>query len=167
MKYLNVGKIVTTHGIKGEVKIKVETDDLSRFDKGSKLYLGKDEKHIQKEIIIDNARNQKDMILLSFNKITNINDVLEYVGLNLYVDIDEVREDGEIYYDDLIGCNVLVNDNVIGVVEDVMEVPQGEILRIKKQNGKTALVPYVDEFIEEVDIDKKEIIINPIEGLLW
>ena len=69
MKYLNVGKIVTTHGIKGEVKIKVETDDFSRFDKGSKLYLGKDEKHIQKEIIIDNARNQKDMILLSFNKL--------------------------------------------------------------------------------------------------
>ena len=48
-----------------------------------------------------------------------------------------------------------------------MEVPQGEILRIKKDNGKTALVPYVDEFIKEVDIDNKIIIINPIEGLLW
>ena len=47
-----------------------------------------------------------------------------------------------------------------------MEVPQGEILRIKKPNGKRALVPYVDEFIEDVDIDKKEIVINPIEGLL-
>lgn len=48
-----------------------------------------------------------------------------------------------------------------------MEVPQGEILRIKKINGKTALVPYVDEFIAGVDINKKEIVINPIEGLLW
>ncbi len=166
MKYLNVGKIVTTHGIKGEVKIKIETDDLSRFDKNNKLYLGKDEKNIQKEIIVNNARMQKDMILLSFNNITNINDVLEYVGLNLYVNIDEVRKDDEIYYDDLIGCNAIVDNKVIGVVEDVMEVPQGEILRIKKINGKTALVPYVDEFIASVDINKKEIVINPIEGLL-
>ena len=167
MKYLIVGKIVTTHGIKGEVKIKVETDDLSRFEKGNKLYLGTDEKNIKQEIIIDNVRYQKNMILLSFNNIQNINDVLEYVGLNLYVDIDEVRVDGEIYYDDLIDCTCFVGEEKIGVVTDVMEVPQGEILRIKLNSGKKVLVPYVDEFIESVDIDKKEIIINPIEGLLW
>ncbi len=166
MKYLVVGKIVTTHGIKGEVKIKVETDDLGRFEKGNKLYLGIDEKNIKQEIIIDNVRYQKNMILLSFNNIQNINDVLEYVGLNLYVDIDEVRVDGEIYYDDLIDCVCFVGDEKIGVVTDVMEVPQGEILRIKLNSGKKVLVPYVDEFIESVDIDKKEIIINPIEGLL-
>lgn len=166
MKYLVVGKIVTTHGIKGEVKIKVETNDLGRFEKGNKLYLGIDEKNIKQEIIIDNVRYQKNMILLSFNNIQNINDVLEYVGLNLYVDIDEVRVDGEIYYDDLIDCACFVGDEKIGVVTDVMEVPQGEILRIKLNSGKKVLVPYVDEFIESVDIDKKEIIINPIEGLL-
>lgn len=167
MKYLNVGKIVTTHGIKGEVKVKVETDDDSRFDKGQKLYVGVDDKHISGDIIIDNARYQKDMILLTFNNIKDINDVQKYVGLSLFVDLDEVRLDGEIYYDDLIDSKVLVEGEEIGVVTDVMEVPQGEILRIKKKNGKTALVPYVDEFIEEVDIDKKIIIINPIEGLLW
>lgn len=166
MKYLNVGKIVTTHGIKGEVKVKVETDDNSRFDKGSKLYLGMDEKHINTEIIVDNARYQKEMILLSFNNNKDINEVQKYVGMSLYVDIDEVREDGEIYYDDLIDCKVIVNNEVIGIVTDVMEVPQGEILRVKKQNGKTALIPYVDEFIENVDINKKEIVVNPIEGLL-
>ena len=166
MKYLNVGKIVTTHGIKGEVKVKVETDDDSRFDVGNKLYVGIDDKHITSEIVIDSARYQKDMVLLSFNKIKDINEVLKYVGQLLFVDIDEVREDGEIYYDDLIDCKVFVDDKEIGIVTDVMEVPQGEILRIKKDNGKTALVPYVDEFIREVDIDNKIIIINPIEGLL-
>ncbi|MBO4667358.1 MAG: 16S rRNA processing protein RimM [Bacilli bacterium] len=166
MKYLNVGKIVTTHGIKGEVKVKVETDDNSRFGKGSKLYLGMDEKHINTEITVDNARYQKEMILLSFNNNKDINEVQKYVGMSLYVDIDEVREEGEIYYDDLIDCKVIVNNEVIGIVTDVMEVPQGEILRVKKQNGKTALIPYVDEFIENVDINKKEIVVNPIEGLL-
>ena len=167
MKYLNVGRIVTTHGIKGEVKVKVETDDDSRFSKNNKLYVGVDEKHISGEIIIDNARYQKDMILLSFNKIKDINDVLKYVGLSLFVDIDEVRVDGEIYYDDLIDCKIIADGKEVGIVIDVMEVPQGEILRVKKKDGKIALIPYVDEFIENVDINKKEIIINPIEGLLW
>ena len=106
------------------------------------------------------------MILLSFNNNKDINEVQKYVGMSLYVDIDEVREEGEIYYDDLIDCKVIVNNEVIGIVTDVMEVPQGEILRVKKQNGKTALIPYVDEFIENVDINKKEIVVNPIEGLL-
>lgn len=166
MKYLIVGKIVTTHGIKGEVKVKVETDDDSRFDVNNHLYVGIDDKHINEQIVIDSSRYQKDMILLSFNNIKNINDVQKYVGLSLFVDIDEVREDGEIYYDDLIDSKVFVNGEEVGEVIDVMEVPQGEILRIKKKNGKIALVPFVDEFIENVDIDKKEIIINPIEGLL-
>ena len=167
MKYLLVGKIVTTHGIKGEVKVKVETDDDSRFDSGNTLYIGASDNDIIEKIIVDNARYQKDMILLSFNNITNINDVLKYVGMNIYVDIDEVRVDGEIYYDDLIDCKVIVDSKEIGIVIDVIEVPQGEILRIKLNSNKTKLVPYVDEFIENVDIENKKIYINPIEGLLW
>ena len=167
MKYLLVGKIITTHGIKGEVKVKVETDDDSRFNDGNTLYVGLSDENITEKITIDNARYQKDMILLSFNNITNINEVLKYVGMNLYVDIDEVRVDGEIYYDDLIDCTVFVDGKEIGKVIDVIEVPQGEILRIKLNSNKTKLVPYVDEFIEEVDIENKKIIINPIEGLLW
>ena len=163
MKYLEVGKIVTTHGIRGEVKIQVITDNLSRFEKGSILYIGEE----KEQIIVDNYRVQKNMVLLSFNGITNINDVLKYVNQMLYVDIDEVRDEDEIYYDDLIDCIVLVDEQVIGVVTDVIEVPQGEILQIKKQNGKNVLVPFVDEFIVEVDIKNKKIIIDPIEGLIW
>lgn len=162
MKYLEVGKIVTTHGIRGEVKIQVITDNLSRFEKGSILYIGEE----KEQIIVDNYRVQKNMVLLSFNGITNINDVLKYINKMIYVDIDEVRDEDEIYYDDLIDCIVLVDEQVIGVVTDVIEVPQGEILQIKKQNGKNVLVPFVDEFIVEVDIKNKKIIIDPIEGLI-
>lgn len=162
MKYLEVGKIVTTHGIKGEVKVLVITDNLKRFDKGNKLYVGSE----KEQIVIDNSRLQKNMILLSFNGINNINNVLKYLDKTLYVDVDEVRNDDEIYYDDLIDCKVLVNNEEIGIIEDVIEVPQGEILKIQKNNKEYALVPYVDEFIVEVDIKNKIVIIDPIEGLL-
>lgn len=162
MRLLECAKILTTHGIRGEVKIEIITDDISRFDKGMILFVG--DKHEQ--ITIDGFRPFKDMGLLSFNGIKNINDVLKYVGMTIYVDTDMYESD-DIYYDDLIGCSVYDGDKYIGKVTDIMEVPQGEILCIdNEEKGKESLVPYVDEFIIDVDIDEKKIIIKSIEGLL-
>lgn len=161
MRLLECAKVLTTHGIKGEVKIKIITDDLNRFNKGTILYAGE-----EKEVItINSFRMFKGMGLIRFNNITNINDVLKYVGKSIYVDTD-MYDDDSIYYDDLIGCNVFDKGKLIGICEDVMEVPQGEILVIKLENGKQGFVPFVDEFVKEIDIDNKQIIIESIEGLL-
>ena len=162
MRLLECAKILTTHGIKGEVKIKIITDDLNRFNKGNILYVG-DEKEV---ITINSFRMFKGMGLITFNNITNINDVLKYIGKSIYVDTD-MYDDDSIYYDDLIGCNVFDKGKLIGSCEDVMEVPQGEILVIKLENGKQGFVPFVDEFIKEIDIEKKQIDIESIEGLIW
>ncbi len=169
MKCLEVGKIVTTHGIRGEVKVSITTDNINRFNVGNKLLIKVNKDY--KEIVIDSFRMHKNMALISFNNLTNINDVLQYVGLMLYVDRDQLNdlEDGEYYYDDLIGLDVydkLLENGKIGVVSDVIEVPQGEILRIKLNNGKSALVPYVEEFIKEIDVENNIMIISSIEGLL-
>ena len=162
MRLLECAKILTTHGIKGEVKIKIITDDLNRFNKGNILYVG-DEKEV---ITINSFRMFKGMGLITINNITNINDVLKYIVKSIYVDTD-MYDDDSIYYDDLIGCNVFDKGKLIGICEDVMEVPQGEILVIKLENGKQGFVPFVDEFIKEIDIEKKQIDIESIEGLLW
>ena len=162
MRYLEVGQIVKTHGIKGELKVKILTDNLSRFDKGSVLYVGED----KKEVTITSSRVHQGMILITINELYDINKVLDYVNKMMYVDIDSVEDDEDgYYYDDLIGCDVFVNDEKIGVVNDIIEVPQGELLEIDI-NGEMKLVPYVDEFISSVDIDNKKIVITPIEGLL-
>lgn len=166
MRLLECAKILTTHGIKGEVKIKIITDDLSRFDAGMELFVGNENQKDQKKIIINSFRIHKGMGLLLFNNITNINDVLEYVGKSIYVDVDKYNP-GEYFYDDYIGCEVYDKGEKIGVVTDIMEVPQGEILVIKKNNGKEALVPFVDEFVIEIDVENNKIIIESIEGLLW
>lgn len=158
MRLLECAKIVTTHGIKGEVKIKIITDDLSRFDKGNILYFSEKE-----SIVIDSFREFKNMGLLTFNGIKDINEVLPYIGKIIYVDTED---DDEIYYDDLIGCKVFDYQKEIGIVFDVLEVPQGEILCIKLHNQKEAYVPFVDEFVKTLDTDKKEIYIESIEGLL-
>ena len=90
-----------------------------------------------------------------------------YVNKNIYVPHDRSElEEGEYYYEDLIGLICYDSNNEeIGEVIDLQEVPQGLILEIRGKE-KTILIPYVDEFIEEIDLDNKKILINEIEGLL-
>ena len=167
MKLNLVGTIVSTHGIKGEVKVKSDSS-FERFQKGSTLYIKN--KDITKEIRIDTHRKHKDLDLITFNGLTNINDVLEYIGFDVYVDIEglDELEDDEYYFDDLIGLSVFDDDgNKIGIIRDINEVPQGIILEIEKLDKKVAYIPFVEEFIKEVDLENEKVIITPIEGLLW
>lgn len=168
MKYFLVGTIVTTHGIKGEMKVKLETSfPEERFKKGNTLFFKNDNSY--QKMIVNSYRPHKNMALITFNNLQNINDVLIYVGKDLYIDEtsqSKIPGDG-FYYNDLIGLEVFDEANtLLGSVSDVMEVPQGEILVISKKDGKEALVPFVDEYIKKVDLKKGIIIISPIEGLL-
>ena len=162
MKYVLVGKIVNTFGIRGEMKVTIETDNLHRFDKGNTLYIGED----YEKAIVSSSRFHKGCCLLTINDLYDINSILDYVNKNLYIDLDEVRKPGEIYYDDLIGCMVYDDTILIGKVIDILEVPQGSLLQIEKLDKEISLVPNRKEFVNSVDIDNKKIVLNVIEGLL-
>ena len=162
-----VGNITTTHGIKGEVKVKSDTS-FDRFFKGSILYLKNNESTIKIEI--NSHRFHKGFDLITFNSITNINDVLKYVGMDIYVDVSDLDEleEGEFYFDDLIDLIAYDDSGVeLGKIIDINEVPQGIILVLEKLDKTTSLIPFVDEFIKEVNLEEQKIIIVPIEGLLW
>lgn len=173
MEYSLVGKIIGTFGIKGEVKVISETSfPEERFKKGSKLLLKIDNKYVN--IVVKSRRVHKNMDLLSFSSVgnvelnDNINDIEKYVGCSLYIKTSELEEldDDEYYYNDLIGLECFDTDNnYLGVVEDIRELPRGILLEIKMEK-KTGLVPFVDEYIKDVDLDNNKIIINVIEGLL-
>ena len=162
--YYLVGRIINTHGIKGELKI-INESSFDRFKKGNILYILKDNKY--EEIKISSVRYHQNFVLITINDLNNINDVLKYVGLDIYTDKHEALEEGHYYFDDLIGCNVFDEDNnEIGIVGDIIDNQSQSILEIKTKN-KTSLVPFVEEFIKDVDLDNKKIIIHVIEGLLW
>lgn len=163
-KYLEVGKIVGTFGIKGELKLFSESDFIEeRLKKGNVLYLKKDNKYIP--VTIDKARLHKNMYMISINGITDINEVLQYVGFSLYVDTENAPalDDGEYYCDDLIGLDVYNQyEEKIGIVADVLEIPTYKLLEIK-DDDKKFLVPFINEFI--IDVLDDRIIIEEIEGL--
>lgn len=160
-----VGKILGTHGIKGELKVKSDTS-FNRFEKGSILYIETYPKKYYK-IVIDSHRVHQDFDLISFNGFANINDVLEFVGKDLYVKNHEKKINSDkLYYEEIIDCVVFDEEgNEHGMVNDIIEVPQGILLEIVKDD-KTSLVPYVKEFVLNVDVENKKILLHLIEGLL-
>ncbi len=160
-----IGKITSTHGIKGEVKI-YDLSDFNRFLVGQDIYvLISGNKKVFK---IEQVRAHKNILIVKFVGYDNINDVLSYKGLYVYSDeeVDEQLDNDDYHYEDIIGKKVILEDqSEIGVALSLIEVPQGHLLEIEKKDGKKILIPFRKEFVGNIDDDA--IIIKPIEGLLW
>lgn len=156
-----IGKIINTFGIKGELKIYSESDFIEhRYRKGAKIYID------NKEHIVSSFRIHQNLVLITIDEIKDINQVLQYVGKDIYAsssDNPELEED-EYYLDDLIGLKVYNQHNeYLGIVNDFLDLPQGEVMEILTDKNKKILIPFVDDFI--IEITDEEIIIEEIEGL--
>ena len=161
MEYILVGKIVNTHALKGEVKIKSNTD-FDRFKEESILYIG-DEKL---EVKVKKHRVTDGFDYCIFYNYEDINLILPYKNKNLYIDASSLEELGEdeYYIKDLVNKKVYnENNDYIGIVKYVSEYPANHMLEIEKENKKIVLVPFRKEFVVEV---KDVIIIHEIEGLV-
>lgn len=161
MNYIYIGDIVNTHGIKGEVKILSSFKFKSSvFIKGTFLYVGKDKIKLE----INSYRKHKMFDMVTFTGINDINDVLRYKGESVYIDKNEVIIDG-ILNEDLIDMSVYGDDSFVGHVTGVLNNGLYDILVIENNNSKS-LVPNIDEFVLNIDVDNKRIDINIIEGLI-
>ncbi|MGN1343490.1 MAG: ribosome maturation factor RimM [Traorella sp.] len=161
---LSIGKIVNTHGIRGELKVYPTTDFVDeRFCAGNHVYIEYGKELVDFEI--ESVRFHKGCILVTFVGFHNINDVEKYKGLELFVEVDG-SEDDDYYYYELIGCEVYYQDKLIGVVNEILETEAHDILRIQRDGLDDVLIPYVDRFILNVDVDEKRIDVDVIEGML-
>ena len=160
MNLIYLGKIVNTHGIKGEIRIlsnfKYKKDV---FKINNELYIGKN----KEKVIITSYRIHKNYDMITLKDINDINDVLKYKGLDVYFDRDAINING-ILDEDLIGMEVY-SDKYIGIVSDILSSNVQEFLVVKNDNVIN-MIPYVDHFIKKIDLDKKRIDINEIEGLI-
>lgn len=168
MEYIKIGLIQNTHGIKGELKIESYSDFTElRFAVGNLIYIEYDGKMIPVEIA--SYRIHKNKVLVTFDGYGNINLVEKFKNHAVYMNEEDRQEleDGEFYIDELIGMEVVDDKGVsIGEVIDVEPTNGAQNnLRVKKEDGKTFLLPYVDAFIIEIDDEKNQIVANMVEGL--
>ena len=165
-----VGVITQTHGVRGEVKVFPLTDDISRFKNMKNLLLdgGKDG-YISLEV--ENVRPQKNLVILKFKGIDNINDIEKYKGKGLYVTKDnrvELKKD-EYFIADLIGCDVYTDEapeEKLGVISDVMETGANDVYDIQLEKGGNVLIPAIKDCVLKVDIENRRVDIHLMKGLM-
>ncbi|MDS9470559.1 ribosome maturation factor RimM [Sporosarcina pasteurii] len=170
MNWYNVGKIVNTHGVRGEVRVMSRTDfPEERYAIGSKLglFLPKSKQPIH--LTVATHRKHKNFDLLTFENHSNINDVEKYRDGILKVSEEHLGEldEHEFYYHEIIGCNVVdLEGREIGKVTEIISTGANDVWSVKPETGKTHYIPYIEDVVKEVDIDNKKIVIDPLEGLL-
>src|SRR5574344_1353902 len=168
MEYLSVGQIVKTVGLRGEVKVYPLTHFRgSRFKKGNHVFVLNDKNEVIRDLTIKNHQQKDTVDIISFNEIATIEEAEQLINayLNVVKDRSFLKKD-EYFYSDLIGNDVFFdNGQEIGKVIKVEEYASYVTLRIKT-SGKDVLVPFVNRFINEVNLEEHKIVINFIEGLL-
>lgn len=164
---LQVGVITSTHGVRGEVKVFPTTDDMMRFKKLKEVVLdtGKEMKTLE----IQGVKFFKNMVILKFKGIDNINDVEQYKTKSLYVtrkNAVKLKKD-EYFIADLIGLSVYSDDESIkGQLKDVMETGANDVYVIELEDGRELLLPAIKECVLSVDMEAGMMKIHVLEGLL-
>lgn len=164
---LRVGVIANTHGIRGEVKVFPTTDEKERFKDLKKVILdiGKEQKVLE----IQSVRFFKNLVILKFKGIDNINDIEMYKGKDLLVTREDAvpLEEGEYFIADLLDLDVYSDeDEKIGVLYDVMQTGANDVYVVKTEEGKEILLPAIDECILDIDLEENRMTVHIMEGLL-
>lgn len=163
-QFLETGKIVTTHGIKGEVKVQPWCDDAQFLTEFSTLYLSRGQQALQ----VQQARVHKNMVILKLEGIDTVEQAVALRNKTLFINREDVQlKEGELFVQDLIGCTVLDIDTGAdyGKIYDVQQTGANDVYYLKDDAGKVRLVPVIESVVLEKDIDAQIVRIRPLEGL--
>jgi 16S rRNA processing protein RimM len=162
-----LGRVVGVHGIKGDLKVKSESDVFERqIAAVDKLTLYRGTK--KEELEIERIKPYKDIYLVKFKGVDDRSEAEERIGGELWIKEEQQvpLEEGEFYYEELEGLTVYNEDGEkVGRVKRVFEQPASHILEIEKENGKTFLVPFIEQFVKAVDLEGKRLVVSLIEGM--
>ena len=163
-EYIYIGKIVNTHGIKGELRI------LSNFKYKEKVFLENRRIYIGKEKIeeiVNSYRHHKIFEMITLKGYDNINQVLKYLNKEVYVKKNDLDlGEKEFLDEDLINLSVIFNNREVGRVVAIRQInPKNKVIEAMI-NDKLTLIPYHEDFIGNIDFENKIIELKLIEGMI-
>lgn len=163
---LQVGVITTTHGVRGEVKVFPTTDDPARFKKLKNVILDTGREKIDLEVA--GVKFFKNMVILKFKGIDDINDVEKYRKKSLYVTRENAvkLKKNEYFIADLIGLKVESDEGEdLGILSDVLQTGANDVYVLSKEGEDDILLPAIKECVKEVDIENGVILVHLLPGL--
>lgn len=165
--YLRVGVISTTHGIHGEVKVFPTTDDPNRFTELKNIFLDTGKEYIPLEIT--NVKFFKQLVILKFKGIDNINDIEKYRGKDLLINREDAVElsDDEYFIYDLIDSEVFTDDGAkLGILTEILTTQANDVYIVTTPDNKELLLPAIKECILDIDVEGKRITVHMMKGLI-
>lgn len=162
-----VGAVTSTHGLRGEVKVFPTTDDPGRYKKLKEVLV--DTGKGQETRKIERVRFFKQMVIVKFEGLDDINEVERYKGARLYVKREQalkLRED-EYYFADLVGLCVQTEDGeALGTLKDILQTGANDVYVIGRGKKKDLLVPAIKDCIKKVDMESGTMTVHLLPGLL-
>ncbi len=165
LSYLELGKIVSTHGVKGELKVEPWCDDPSFFKHFNTVYLGKAGQNPHQVV---NVRTHGKMVLLTLEGVTDMDQANLLRNKVLYVDRDAAPLEQDRYFvAELLGCTVSDADTgeVYGTVADVTNTGSTDIWQIRGKDGQTFYMPLIPGILQEANVAENCITVRPIPGI--
>ena len=166
-KYLEIGQIVNTFGIKGQVKIVPFTDDITRFDELKEIYVEK--KNELKLFQIEQVNYKKNMVILKLKGIETVEEAEKLRNCYLKIDRKDAKKlpKDTYFIVDLVGLDVYTDEGkLLGKVDDIYNAGSSDIYVVKDELGKQILLPAIKDVLKEVDLENKKIIVHLIKGLV-
>ena len=161
-KYIETGKIVGTHGIRGEVRVQPWCDSPEFLTPFKTLYLDKNGTAIKVK-----CRPNKNVVLMKIKDVDTIEQAEMLRGKVVYIDRDDAAlEDGTYFQCDLFGCEVFDADTneKLGVICDVSQTGANDVWHIKRET-REYLIPSIPDVVINVDIDGGRVVIRPLKGI--
>ena len=166
-KYLEVGQIVNTFGIKGQVKVVPFTDDIKRFDELKQIYIQKN--NSLEPFEIEEVKYHKNMVLLKLKGIDTIEQAEKLRNYYIKIDRKDAKKlpEGTYFIVDLIGLEVYTDENkLLGILDDIYNTGSSDIYVVKDELGKQILLPAIKDVVKTIDLENRKIIVHIIKGLI-
>ena len=168
MNYFNVGKIVNTQGLQGEMRVLSVTDFAEeRFKKGNKLALFDKKDQFVMDVEIASHRKAKNFDIIKFKGMYHINDIEKFRDFSLKVAEEDLTdlEDGEFYYHEIIGLEVYENDLLLGTIKEILQPGANDVWVVKRKGKRDLLLPYIPPVVLGIDIEQGWVDVEIPEGL--
>ncbi len=158
-QYLEAGRIVNTHGIRGEVRIEPWADDAAFLTRFKRFYMD------GAPVAVKSARVHKSMVIAALGGVEDVNAAMALKGKVIFIDRKDVKlPKGKVFLQDILGAKVVTEDGEeLGVLEDVMDAPAASVLVVK--GAREILIPDVPAFVLSKDADKGLVTVRLIEGM--
>lgn len=168
IEFLRIGVVTSPHGIRGEVKVYVTTDDISRFQTVKNIILSVN--GVEKEAEIQRARPfQNNLMIVKLDAASDRNaaELLRGAELLIHRSQSAPLRENEFFIGDLLGMEVVLEDgSVLGELTDVLETGANDVYEVRLPDGKSVLLPKIPEVVLKGDLEKNQLTVRIPEGLL-